>query len=241
MVEKETAMGESLIKNIANGMCGIRRVAVIPETPDGSDGPMKLLLQMTMVRLADGSLFLHSPIALDRDLEQALAALGPVALIVAPNVWHHLFLKDYFTTYLHAKIFAAPGLPEKRPDLPFHGTLSDEPVAPDEIEQIVMQGYVGNEVAFLHVPSRTLLLGDLACNVRAESPVWERNWFQRYEAYGEFALLNYHREFITEPTAARRSLRRILEWDFDRVVVGHGRILESGGKQAFERIWSWLL
>ena len=119
--------------------------------------------------------------------------------------------------------------------------LSDEPVAPGEIEQVVVQGYVGNEVAFLHVPSQTLLVADLAGNVEAESPAWERNWFQRYEAYGEFALLNYHREFITEPTAARLSLRRILKWDFDRVVVVHGRVLESGGKQAFERIWSWLL
>jgi len=33
---------------------------------------------------------------------------------------------------------------------------------------------------------------------------------------------------IRDREAARRSVRRILEWDFDRILPGHGEIVEAG-------------
>jgi hypothetical protein len=40
---------------------------------------------MTVVRLADGGLFIHSPVSLDGALRAAVDALGPVTAIVAPR------------------------------------------------------------------------------------------------------------------------------------------------------------
>jgi hypothetical protein len=40
--------------------------------------------------------------------------------------------------------------------------------------------------------------------------------------------------------AARGSVDYILEWDFDRIVVSHGAVLDSGGKRAFEQAFSFL-
>jgi len=98
--------------------------------------------RMTVIRLTNGGLFLHSPIKMDAETRHALDSIGPVRAVVAPNRVHHLFVADYVTAYPKARIYAAPGLPEKRRDLPFDGVLSDS--APDEwrgdLEQHLFRG-----------------------------------------------------------------------------------------------------
>jgi hypothetical protein len=41
-------------------------------------------------------------------------------------------------------------------------------------------------------------------------------------------------------TAARASLERILEWDFERIVMSHGAICEASGKDELKRAYGWL-
>ncbi len=48
--------------------------------------------RMTIVRLADGGLWVHSPIELGADLAAAVDALGPVRHLVAPNRIHYWWL-----------------------------------------------------------------------------------------------------------------------------------------------------
>ena len=69
--------------------------------------------RMTIVRLADSGLFLHSPVRLDQSLRRALDELGQVRVIVAPSRVHHLFVGDYVAAYPQAKSYAAPGEPER--------------------------------------------------------------------------------------------------------------------------------
>ncbi|MGB3292734.1 MAG: hypothetical protein WBB01_07110, partial [Phormidesmis sp.] len=38
-----------------------------------------------------------------------------------------------------------------------------------------------------------------------------------------------------EKEKVKRSFRRILEWDFERVIMAHGSIIEKGGKQKLKR------
>jgi hypothetical protein len=49
------------------------------------------------------------------------------------------------------------------------------------------------------------------------------------------------RLLVRDRAAARRSLERILAWDFERVVVAHGAVLESGGREALRAAYTWLL
>ncbi len=46
---------------------------------------------------------------------------------------------------------------------------------------------------------------------------------------------------IRDREAARRSVRRILEWDFDRILPGHGEIVEAGGRDKLRRDLARLL
>lgn len=43
---------------------------------------------MAVVKLADGSLWVHSPVELDEPLRKALEGLGPVGHVVSPNYEH---------------------------------------------------------------------------------------------------------------------------------------------------------
>jgi hypothetical protein len=127
--------------------------------------------RMTIIRLNDGNLFLHSPVKLDSELKRALNALGPVGAVVAPNRAHHLFVRDYIESYPQAMSYGAPGLPERRPDLRLDATLGDE--APREwqgvIEQQLFRGAPPlNEVVFFHPSSRTVIFTDLIFNLPAE-------------------------------------------------------------------------
>src|ERR1700752_4892611 len=88
-----------------------------------------LTTRMTIVRLADGALIVHSPIRLTDELRSVAASAGDVRFIVAPNRFHHLFVPDWQKAYPDAKTFCAPGLETKRADLKFTAILGDQPAA----------------------------------------------------------------------------------------------------------------
>ena len=73
--------------------------------------------RMTVVRLASGKLWLHSPVPFTPALQAELKALGEVGTIVAPNKMHHLFAGECAALYPEAQLYGAPGLRKKRPDL----------------------------------------------------------------------------------------------------------------------------
>ncbi|NJR48100.1 MAG: DUF4336 domain-containing protein [Hyellaceae cyanobacterium CSU_1_1] len=45
--------------------------------------------RMTVIRLADNSLLLISPIAITPEIKQQLNSLGTVRYLIAPNLFHH--------------------------------------------------------------------------------------------------------------------------------------------------------
>ena len=215
-----------------------------------AERPLKLPVgdigtRMTIIRLADGGLFLHSPVRLDADTRQTLDQLGPVRAVVAPSKVHHFFVGDYVAAYPTARIFGAPGLAEKRRDLAFHHMLSDDAPAAwrEEIAQHVFRGApLMNEVVFFHAPTRTLLLTDLAFNVQAHAPADARArlFYWLVGAAGRFGPHRLVRLGMRDKRAARASVDKILEWDFDRIIVTHGAVLETGGHARFTAAFAFL-
>ncbi|MFI5314956.1 MAG: DUF4336 domain-containing protein [Myxococcota bacterium] len=209
-------------------------------------GPFEFGVRMTVIRLRDGGLFLHSPVRLDRELRAEIDALGEVRAVVTPNRHHHLFAADYPAGYPNARLFAAPGLPVKRPDLKFAEELGD--TAPSlwrsEIEQHVFRGapFLG-EVVFFHPSSRTAVFTDLVFNIPKGSGGnrASRIFFSLIGADGHVGphrLVRYL--FIRDRAAARESVERILRWDFERVIVTHGEVIERGGRDAVRDAFAFL-
>jgi hypothetical protein len=196
---------------------------------------MALGHRMTVARLPEGGLWVHSPVAHNTALAAALAALGPVAHVVAPNVIHDTYLEGWFAAYPAARFHGARGFAQARPDLKFTDPLGDTPPPAwaDVLDQHLLRGMPRvNEVAFLHRASRTLILTDLVFNLRGEMPLLSRVLLRVNDCYCKLGPSRLLRSVIKDRAALRPSLDAILAWDFDRVVLSHGEIVESGGREA---------
>ena len=203
---------------------------------------MELGHRMTVVRLGAGGLWVHSPVELDAAVEAELAGLGEVAHLVAPNLFHDLYWPPYAKAYAQARFYHAPGFDRRKAGWDAGEELGDEAPAAwrDEIEQIQVRGMPRvNEVVFLHRASRTLVITDLLFNLG--SPGGLNGFLLRLAgAHGHTGPSRLFRAMIKDRRALRDSLDRVLQWDFERLVMGHGRVVESGGRRALQEAYDFL-
>lgn len=206
-------------------------------------GGLELGGRMTVIRLPGGGLWIHSPVRLEAATRAAVEALGPVRYLVAPNLMHHLHMKAWAAAYPEARVVALPGLRRKQPELRIDVELGDTPDA--GYGQVITQQHVRGiprveEFVFLHRPSRTLLLTDLAFHIR-ESPSWlTRTYLRLNGTYGKFAPTMVIKSLVKDRAALRTSLDAVLSLDFECVVVCHGEVLERGGREALKSGFAWL-
>jgi hypothetical protein len=200
--------------------------------------------RMTVVRLASGGLWIHSPAPLDDALRRELGDRGPVKFVVPASDLHgHLFMEHYRDAYPDAQLFRAPGLAQKRTDLTFDGELGStpDPGWEADIDQAPLDGHRLNEFTFFHRPSRTLIAGDLIFNIGSDWPLLTRLFARGLRLRPRVGPTPLFRSNVPDKQAVRRSIDRILEWDFDRVLPGHGDIIESGGHQMVrEGLAGWI-
>jgi hypothetical protein len=214
----------------------------VADAPLGVGG-LALGTRTTLVRLADGGLLAHSPCPLGGALRAEVEKLGPVRAIVAPNLLHHMFVSDWAAAFPAARLFGAPGVAAKQPRLRFEELgEAPPPLWAGELDQHLVRGAPRmGEVAFLHRATRTLLLTDLAFNVRRSDSRFTRVFMRLNGAFGRFGPSRLMRHVMTrDRDALRASLERILAWDFDRVIVTHGDVLETGGREALRAGFAWL-
>jgi len=182
--------------------------------------------RMTVVRLPDGGLWLHSPVPISDALAAALAELGPVRHLVAPNQFHNLFLGAAAARYPAARVHLAPGLRERLPHLPEGEVLQSGVAWQEVLEGRLIEGMPRMaESVFLHRPSATLICTDLVFHFEAS------NWMTglllwMVGARGRMATSRSVRLMTKDPAAARRSLEAVLAWPFERVLMAHGAIVE---------------
>ncbi|MBI5767920.1 MAG: DUF4336 domain-containing protein [Verrucomicrobia bacterium] len=204
---------------------------------------MSLGHRMTVARLADGSLWVHSPVAYSTELGATLAQFGPVGHVVAPNCVHDTYLEAWFTAYPEARFHGARGFARFRPDLKFTDALGDtpHPAWAGLLDQHLLRGMPRlNEVAFLHRPSRTLILTDLVFNLGPDMPLLSRVLLRLNGCYCRFAVSRLLQTTIKDRAALRGSLAHLFAWDFDRLVLSHGANLESGAKDTLRTALAFL-
>jgi hypothetical protein len=204
---------------------------------------MEMGRRLTAVRLPSGDLWVHASVPPAPKLTAALAALGRVGYIVGPNTFHDAYLEEFVAAYPDAEFHAAPGLAGANPRLqPTHTLGARVPPAWAEVlDQHLVAGVPRlNEVVFLHKPSRTLIVADLAFNLLPPKPWLTRVALTLNDAYGRFTPSRMLKSIIREPIALRASLAHILTWDFDRIVVGHGANIPGGGREALRQAFSFL-
>ncbi|MCF3592941.1 DUF4336 domain-containing protein [Rhodobacteraceae bacterium LMO-12] len=221
------------------------------------DGPairfygMPFSTRATVVRLANGDLWVHSPTHLTEDLRAEVAALGPVRHLIAPNWIHYAYVTAWQAAFPEAVAWAAPGV-KKRADkkgmaITFDRDLGDEAESPwaREIEQMIVRGSrVHHEAVFFHGASRTLVLTDLIENFEAGNLPWWMRIFARMAGIvdpdGQMprdmrATFSGHRQTL------RAAVERMIGWQPEAVIVAHGRWYRENGvaelRRAFRFLW----
>jgi len=197
---------------------------------------------MSVVQLADGGLFIHSPVSLDTPTRQAVDALGPVKAVVAPSRFHHLYVGEWIKAYPDVVAYCCPGLERKRPDLPWRGVLGDAPEAEwrGDLDQVFFGARsLESEVVFFHPSSRTLICADLIFNLGTHPSRLTRIVAFLMGSRKPGATLLEH-VIIRNRRAAREQVDRMLAWDFDRIVLAHGPIIETGGREVVRRAYAWV-
>lgn len=201
-------------------------------------GLIPIPVRMTVIRLGDGQLVLHSPVPISRKLRDELEALGRVAFIVVPKA-HGKFAEQAALSFPEARLLSAPSAPSRRRSVEFHASLADQPPAEwaGHVESHLVQGFPLQEVVLFHRPSRTLVLTDLCFNIQRSSSRVGRLFFRANGMWRHFGPSRILRRVVTDRAAFRRSLERVLQWDFERIVPGHGDVLEHGGPAALRAAW----
>jgi hypothetical protein len=180
-------------------------------------------VRMTVIRLPGRQLVLHSPLPIDDGVAAELAALGDVAHVIAPSRLHQRFFAAATERYPEARAWPA-------------GSLGDEPPPAwrDAVDQIWIAGAPKvDEVVFHHRASRTLVCTDLVFHVTRPHNLRTRMMLRMTgTGGGRLAASRAWRFLIKDRAAARAAIARLLDWDFDRIVMAHGDIVEHGGRAA---------
>lgn len=225
---------------------------------DGPIIPMRIFgvempfpTRMTVVRLAGGGLWLHSPIAPDDGLVAALDGLGPVAHLVAPNTIHYWWMAAWQRRFPQAVVHAVPSAARRarRKGRPFRVdrelVAPPAPGCPAELDELVVAGSYLTEAVFHHRPTRTLILTDLVQNY--EKRRLRGAWLLLLLRIGgvraphgsmprdmRLTFLGRHRD------ALRRAVRQMIEWRPERVILAHGKWYASDGTAALRRAFAFL-
>ena len=132
--------------------------------------------RMAVARLADGSAWVWSPVALTPDIVEFMGTFESVGHIVSPNKIHHLFLAQWHDRWPDALMYAPPGLEQKKPDVRFDAELGDapDPAWAGDIDQVIFHGSLAmEEVVFFHRESQTAIVCDL---IQRHSEVSSTGW-----------------------------------------------------------------
>lgn len=206
-------------------------------------GPVDFGTRTTVVRLAGGGLVLHSPGPLEDLRAAGVEELGEVVAIVAPNLFHHFFVGECANHFSAARVFAPQGLAEKCPDVRVDETLEREAPAlwRGQLEQVALAGAPKvAETLFFHRASKTLLVTDLVFNFQHSDSLFTRLLMRLMGAWQRFGPSRLFKTMLRDKAAARAAIDEVLRWDFDRVIVTHGEICETGGRETLRDAYAWL-
>jgi len=219
----------------------------IIDGPDVRDMGIMFTTRMTIVKLSDGSLWLDSPVSVPFETLKRITDLGPVRYIVAATPRHVWRLERWHVLFPEAQLWRPRPTPFtlKKGHLPFTDILSDTPYHgwTNDLDQLAFKGnpFI-EEVLFFHKQSRTVILDDL---------------IQLHPIVKGKPFLNavFRLEGVTEPhggvgldirlsftnrNLARRSLEKLLSWDFDKLIIAHGACIDKNAKPFVERAFRWL-
>lgn len=199
--------------------------------------------RMTVIRLDARRVALHSPVPFGDETAAAIATLGEVTHLIAPNNFHHLYLPKCTARYPGAEVWGSPGLPKKRPEVTFAGLLGPgaHPPFSDVLSPFFLEGAPSmGETVFIHRPTKTLIAVDSFFNLRHAKNGFSRFMLRVTSSYGKAAQSRIWKMTVKDRSAMAASTKPLLGEDFVRIVMAHGDVVETDARATFEKAAAWL-
>jgi hypothetical protein len=212
--------------------------------------PLPFTTRMTVVRLGNGDLFIHSPIAFEPALADRLQAMGTVRHLVSPNQFHYAHIGEWSRAYPDAVTWASPRARERARsrgiEVRFDRDIGVEPPQEwrAEIDQTAVPGGIFGEIVFFHKDSKTLILADTIINLeldRIRQP-WRfaAKLTGMYHPRGQI-FFGMRLPLLLQKRKTRAAVQKILSWQPERIILSHGRWFESNARATLQRLLGWAL
>lgn len=206
--------------------------------------------RMTVIRLQDGGVWVHSPIAGEAGLMAQVAALGPVRHLIAPNWIHYAWAPQWQAQFPQARLWGSPGVVARAGSrgvaLRLDGTLGDR--APvdwaGQIDQRLADSGYHREVVFFHRASRSLILTDLIENFEAaKMPLWTRPllWLGGVLDPDGGMPRDMGLSFRRRPGHLRELVTEMISWAPERILLAHGRCYDRNAVAELRRAFRSVL
>jgi hypothetical protein len=212
--------------------------------------PLPFSTRMTVVRLKNGDLFLHSPIAFQASLAEQLQSMGRIRHLVSPNQFHYAHIGEWSRAFPDAVTWASPGVRARAQareiNVQFKRDLGTQPSDEwqDEIEQTVVPGGIFGEILFFHKLSKTIILADTILNLelnKLRQPWRFAAWLTgMYYPKGQL-FFGMRLPLLLQRRKTRVAVEKILSWRPERIILSHGRCFETNGDTVLRRVFAWVL
>lgn len=206
--------------------------------------------RMTVIQLSNGDSWLHSPIAYQAELANAIEAMGPIRHIVSPNKIHYAHVQEWKAAFPDAITWASPGVRERARSqgIAVHFDRDLSQTAPQQWEvdllQTMVPGSYLNKVVFFHKASKTLVVADVIQSFeldRIKQPyrflVWAAG---AYHPYGQMPI-DLRSTFWPNKRQVCEAVNEVISWKPERIIVSHGRCIESDAEAAIRYAFRWAL
>lgn len=219
-------------------------------TTTGVRLPLPFTTRMTVVRLGNGELFVHSPIAFEPALADCVQAMGTVRHLVSPNQFHYAHIGEWSRAFPGAIAWASPRVRKRARsqgiDVRFDRDLGIEP--PEEwradIDQTAVPGGIFGEIVFFHKESKTLILADTIINLELERI--RQPWRFAAKLTGMYyprgqIFFGMRLPLIFQKRKTRAAVQKILSWQPERIILSHGRWFDANASTTLQRLLGWAL
>jgi hypothetical protein len=215
-------------------------------TVGGITMPLPFTTRMTVVRLSNGDLFLHSPIKFDETLAKELHGLGTVRHLVSPNQFHYAHIAEWARAFPETISWASPHVRQRARarhiDIIFTRDLEDG--APEEwrgeIDQLLFPGGYFKEFIFFHKASSTLIVTDTIINLELDkiSEPWRTaaKLTGMYHPSGQI-FFGMRLPLLFQPGKAKSAIGKIHSWQPQRILLSHGRWFDADTDEVIQRIF----
>ncbi len=215
----------------------------VSERPVGFSG-VRLRSRTTVVRLASGALWVHSPGEPTNEVRAALDALGEVRFIVVPNRFHHLLVPAMAALYPNALVVGPKSAEERNPQVRVQ-LGADDPEYADatpELTSVHLEGVPFlDETVFFHAPSGSLIAADLLMSACARD-----HWTWRAAA----RILGRYEKNLTPPDVrtktrasadAAESIARMSRLPIERILVAHADPITERPAEQLAEAWKFVV